>query len=91
MGDRRPASPLDRPGLGRALAVGSVVIVLLVLASLVFVLARSAGVEAGAIWTILLMILVTFATVGGIGWGLWRAAGNDGEAPPPGEEGDTEG
>lgn len=75
-------SPLDRPRLGRALAVGSVVIVLLVLASLVVVLARSAGVEAGAIWTILLMIFVTFATVGGIGWGLWRAVRPDAGGKP---------
>lgn len=66
-------SPLDRPRLGRALAVGSAVIVLLVLASLVaIVLGPVAGMERGALWTILLMILVTFLTVGGIGWGLYR-------------------
>lgn len=67
-------SPLDRPRLGRALAVGSVVIVLLVLASLVtIVLGPVVGMERGALWTILLMILVTFATVGGIGYGLYRS------------------
>lgn len=79
-------SPLDRPRLGRALAVGSVVVVLLVLVSLVaIVLGPVAGMERGALWTILLMILVTFATVGGIGWGLYRTF-RDGTGGEP-EEG----
>lgn len=78
-------SPLDRPRLGRALAVGSVVIVLLVLGSLVaIVLGPVAGMERGALWTILLMILVTFATVGGIGWGLYRAIRREGRGEDDG-------
>ena len=85
--ERESGSPLERPRLGRALAVGSVVIVLLVLGSLVLVLGRSAGVEAGAIWTILLMILVTFGTVGGIGWGLWRTTRGAGTEEEEEEEG----
>ncbi len=72
--DADAGSPLDRPLLGRALAVGSAVVVLMVLVSLtVIVLGPAAGMERGALWTILLMILITFATVGGIGWGLYRA------------------
>lgn len=81
--ERETGSPLDRGGLGLALAVGSVVIVLLVLGSLVvLVLGPAAGMERGALWAILLMILVTFLTVGGIGWGLYRAIGEDGEERP---------
>lgn len=68
-------SPLRRRRLGVSLAVGSVVIVLTVLSSLaVLVYGSAAGVERGAIWAILLMILVTFATVGGIGYGFYRSS-----------------
>ena len=67
-------APLQRRRLGVSLAVGSVVIVLTVLSSLaVLVYGSAAGVERGAIWAILLMILVTFATVGGIGYGFYRS------------------
>lgn len=81
------SSPLDRTTLGRALAIGSVVVVLLVLVSLVaIVLGPVAGMERGALWTILLMIFVTFGTVGGIGWGLYRSL-RDGTGGPPDEGG----
>lgn len=90
-------SPLQRRVLGIALATGSVLIVLAVLGSLLtFVLGSAAGVEEGAVWTILLMILVTFGTVGWIGWGLFSALrdggseeddGGDGHRPPGGREG----
>lgn len=81
--EREADSPLDRRGLGLSLAVGSVVIVLLVLVSLAVLVAGSAaGLERGALWAILLMILVTFATVGGIGYGLYRSLGRDADEEP---------
>lgn len=65
---------LDRRRVGWALAVGGTAIVLYELVALVrSALAGPEGMERGAVWTILLMILVTFLTVGGIGWGLYRA------------------
>lgn len=85
--DGAGGSPLDRPRLGRALAIGSVIVVLLVLISLVaIVLGPVAGVERGALWTILLMILVTFATLGGIGYGFYRSS-RDGTGGEPEEGG----
>ncbi len=65
---------LSRRRVGWALALGGAAIVLYELVALV----RSAfggpeGMERGAVWTILLMILVTFLTIAGIGWGLYRA------------------
>lgn len=81
--ERETRSPVERKGLGLALAVGSAVVVLLVLGSLVaLVLGPAAGMERGALWAVLLMILVTFLTVGGIGWGLYRAIGAAGEDRP---------
>lgn len=68
-------SPVSRKGLGIGLAVGALLVVGYELFGLVSSLASAAdGVERGATYTILLMILVTFLTVGGIGYGLFRAA-----------------
>jgi hypothetical protein len=64
---------LARRRVGWALALGGAAIVLYELVALVgSALAGPEGMDRGAVWTILLMILVTFLTVGGIGWGLYR-------------------
>lgn len=81
MTSRRPDSDepggngvLDRRRVGWALVLGGTAIVLYELAALVrSAVAGPEGMERGAVWTILLMILVTFLTVAGIGWGLYRA------------------
>lgn len=67
-------SPPDRRRrLGLALAIGAALVVLVELVSLVIALAGEVEpTEIGALWAILLMILVTFGTIGGIGWGLYR-------------------
>ena len=88
--DRETTGPPSRKGLGAGLAVGAVIVVLYELWALVrFLVAGEGGLERGAVWTILLMIAVTFLTVGGIGWGLYRAfvAGRDDDA----SRGDTTG
>lgn len=87
-GDREATRPDRRRLLGWVLAVGAVVVVLVELASLVRALAGGADpLETGALWTILLMILVTFGTVGAIGWGLFRAIRDgSGEGPEPSED-----
>lgn len=73
-GDREASRPDRRRLLGWVLAVGAVLVVLVELVNLVRALAGDADpLETGALWTILLMILVTFGTVGAIGWGLYRA------------------
>lgn len=65
---------LARRRVGWALALGATAVVLYELVALVAsALSGPEGMERGAVWTILLMILVTFLTVGGIGWGLYRA------------------
>lgn len=65
---------LDRRRVGWTLAVGGAVIVLFEIGVLLAsALGGPGGMERGAVWTILLMIFVTFLTVGGIGWGLYRA------------------
>lgn len=72
--------PDRRRRLGLALAIGSAVVVLVELVSLVVALARGTEpTEIGALWAILLMILATFGTVGAIGWGLYRSFGTDTE------------
>lgn len=72
--------PDRRRRLGLALAIGSAVVVLVELVSLVVALARGTDpTEIGALWAILLMILATFGTVGAIGWGLYRSFGTDTE------------
>lgn len=79
---------LDRRRVGWALALGGAAIVLYELAALVYsAIAGPEGMERGAVWTILLMILVTFFTVAGIGWGLYRAI-RDGDRTqgPPGSD-----
>jgi hypothetical protein len=79
-------SPVSRKGLGIGLAVGALLVVGYELFGLVSSLASAAdGVERGATYTILLMILVTFLTVGGIGYGLFRAARR---AEPPSNSSD---
>lgn len=75
------SAPDRRRRLGLALAVGATTVVLVELVSLVIALAAEPDpTEIGALWAILLMILVTFATIGAIGWGLYRGAvqGDDG-------------
>lgn len=65
--------PLDRRRLGWALALGAAAVVLYEVGALVAsALGGPGGMDRGAVWTILLMIFVTFGTVGGIGWGLYR-------------------
>lgn len=65
---------LDRRRVGTALAVGGAAVVAYELVALVLSALRGpGGVDRGAVWAILLMIFVTFVTVGGIGWGLYRA------------------
>lgn len=65
---------LDRRRVGWALALGATAIVLYELAALLgSAIGGAEGMERGAVWTMLLMILVTFSTVAGIGWGLYRA------------------
>ena len=73
-------SPPDRRRrLGLALAIGATVVVLVELVSLVIALLGEVDpTELGALWAILLMILVTFATIGGIGWGLYRSSEDGG-------------
>lgn len=80
--DAEAGGVLDRRRVGWALAVGATVVVLYELAALLAsALGGNGGMERGAVWTILLMILVTFLTVGGIGWGLYRAV-RDRDVPP---------
>lgn len=75
-------SPVGRKGLGIGLAVGALLVVGYELFGLVSSLASAAdGVERGATYTILLMILVTFLTVGGIGYGLFQASRRAGSTP----------
>lgn len=83
MPDRDDRSAPDRRRrLGLALAVGATAVVLVELVSLVIALAGEPDpTEIGALWAILLMILVTFATIGAIGWGLYRGAERGGEGP----------
>lgn len=86
--NRAEDRPDRRRRLGAALAVGAALVVLVELASLVRALAgESDPLESGALWTILLMILVTFGTVAAIGWGLYlairdSAGDNRGEVDP---------
>lgn len=88
--DRETRGPPSRKGLGAGLAVGATVVVLYELWALVrFLAGGEAGLERGAVWTILLMIAVTFLTVGGIGWGFYRAfaARRDDDGPRGGATG----
>lgn len=83
-GARDADSRLDRKRLGVSLGVGSVAVVAYELVGLVSALDSSAGgVERGATLTILLMIVVTFLTVGGIGYGLYRAVRGRAREPEP--------
>lgn len=78
-GSSASSSPLSRKGVGMGLGVGSLVVVGYELVGLVTSLESTGdGVERGATYTILLMILVTFVTVGGIGYGLFRAVRDEG-------------
>lgn len=75
---RRESEPddsvLDRRLIGWALGGGGAVVVLYELAALLAsAIGGPEGMERGAVWTILLMIVVTFLTIGGIGWGLYSA------------------
>lgn len=73
---------LDRRRVGWALALGGAAIVLYELVALVgSAIGGPEGMERGAVWTMLLMILVTFLTVAGIGWGLYRAVRDRDETP----------
>lgn len=81
-------SPLSRKRIGIGLGVGSVVVVAYELYGLVSSLGVAGdGVERGATITILLMILVTFATVGGIGYGLFRSVRTRGPSSEGGDDG----
>lgn len=72
--DRDTTGPPSRRGLGVGLGVGATIVVFYEVWALVrFLAGGEGGLERGAVWTILLMIAVTFLTVGGIGWGLYRA------------------
>lgn len=65
---------LDRRRVGWSLAAGAALVVLYELAALLAsALGGGGGMDRAAVWVILLMILVTFLTVAGIGWGLYRA------------------
>lgn len=65
--------PPARRRVGTALALGGAAVVVYELAALVLSAVRGpGGLDRGAVWTIVLMILVTFATIGGIGWGIYR-------------------
>lgn len=81
---------LDRRRVGWALALGGAAIVLYELVALVRSgIAGPGGMERGAVWTILLMILVTFLTVAGIGWGLYRAIRDRDRTREPPDPGPT--
>lgn len=72
--DESDDTVLRRRSIGWALALGGAAVVLYELAALLAsALGGPEGMERGAVWTILLMILVTFLTIGGIGWGLYSA------------------
>lgn len=68
--------------MGWALALGGAAIVVYELVALVgSAIGGPEGMERGAVWTILLMIVVTFSTVAGIGWGLYRAVRDHDRTP----------
>lgn len=81
--------PPEDPGrawrrFGIALGVGVAAVFLYEMVGLVRTLLQSSGVERGAVWAILLMILVTVLAVGLIGGGLARAIRREGESGEPG-------
>lgn len=95
--DRQSSDGADRqsPGdqgrawrrFGIALGVGVIAVFLYEIVGLVRTLLESSGVERGAVWAILLMILVTFLAVGLIGGGLARAIRRAGRGETTGEPG----
>lgn len=83
--------PLARRRIGWALAVGAAAVVLYEVGALVAsAVGGAGGMDRGAVWTILLMIFVTFGTVGGIGWGLYRTL-RDRDAADAGERSPADG
>lgn len=84
-GQRSPADgadPTERRSLGLALGIGAATVVVVELVMLVRVaLGPGEAFEQAAIWAVLLMITVTFLTVGGIGYGFYRdrTRGTDGD------------
>ena len=65
--------PTDRTNLGLALGAGALAVVAVEVAVLIHVATGPGdGFERAAIWVVLLMITVTFLTVGGIGYGFYR-------------------
>lgn len=85
-GDTGAERVLGRRLIGWALGAGGAGVILFELAALISsaVGGGPEGTEQGAVWTILLMILVTFLTLGGFGWGLYRAIRGDDAPPEPG-------
>lgn len=72
-GAEEDADPTERRSLGLVLGVGAVTVVLVELSVLIYVaLGPGDDFERAAIWAVLLMITVTFLTVGGIGYGFYR-------------------
>lgn len=90
--------PTRRTTLGKSLAIGAGVVVLVELAVLVYVaLGPGEGFERAAIWAVLLMINVTFLTVAGFAYGFYRewssaaARPERGDDGPPGSDGGSGG
>ena len=65
--------PTDRTNLGLVLGTGALTVVAVEVVVLIHVATGPGdGFERAAIWVVLLMITVTFLTVGGIGYGFYR-------------------
>lgn len=81
--------PPPRTALRLALALGAAAVVGYELWQLLHAAVTGpGGMDRGAVWAILLMILVTFLTVGGIGYGLSAAMRDSAEPTVPDENAD---
>lgn len=93
---RDEKDPTDRTHLGLALGAGALAVVAVEAVVLIRVATGPGdGFERAAIWVVLLMITVTFLTVGGIGYGFYRdrttafreGAGAGDDRPPGSDDG----